>query len=182
MDHETAEKLDAAERYALGELSPTDRDAFEEHLADCSRCMEDVWTGQTFAANVKAVFKDRAAEPEKKRARNWLDLFRLRPFPVLAFSGGLNIAMLAILGIGLFRVLPTLETRIHDGERVTASAVFRLRGMSRGPSQVFAVNAWSYAVVRLDVPHHYRQYSYSIEDGSGHVRRTGPLAVPGDAE
>jgi hypothetical protein len=35
MDHETAVRMSAAERYFLGELSGDDREGFEEHLFLC---------------------------------------------------------------------------------------------------------------------------------------------------
>ena len=61
MDHETAIQMKAPERYAIGELAEADREAFEEHFAECSRCMDEVWALSAFAANARAVFRDRAA-------------------------------------------------------------------------------------------------------------------------
>jgi hypothetical protein len=60
MDHETAIQMKAPERYAIGELAEADRDAFEEHFAGCSLCMDEVWTLSAFAANARAVFRERA--------------------------------------------------------------------------------------------------------------------------
>ena len=50
MDHETAVREMMAERYLLRELSPTERDAFEEHFFACKECAEDVRAGSTFIA------------------------------------------------------------------------------------------------------------------------------------
>jgi Putative zinc-finger len=61
MDHETAIQMKAPERYAIGELAATDRDQFEEHFAGCSRCLEEVGALVAFAANARAVFRERAA-------------------------------------------------------------------------------------------------------------------------
>lgn len=58
MDHETALKLQAAERYAQGELPGQERDAFEEHFFSCEECAEEVRWEQMFSANAKAVFQD----------------------------------------------------------------------------------------------------------------------------
>lgn len=76
MDHETATQMKAPERYAIGELAETERDAFEEHFAGCSRCMDEVWSLSAFAANARAVFRDRAAAAAlaastPPRARFW---------------------------------------------------------------------------------------------------------------
>jgi len=77
MDHETAVQLGAPERYVTGDLSSLERDAFEEHFADCRPCMNDVWTASAFAANAKAVFEDRLAwkpAPRPTGWRSWLQL------------------------------------------------------------------------------------------------------------
>jgi anti-sigma factor RsiW len=57
MDHKTAVRSLATERYILGELSPAERDEFEEHLSDCPECMEDVSTAEMFVANSRAVLR-----------------------------------------------------------------------------------------------------------------------------
>ena len=93
MDHEMAVRLQASEKYLLGELSPVERDQFEEHLADCSRCMDEFWTTDVFAANARAVFEDRAAGRVQRKAYSWLDWFRLKAMPTLAFSGALNLPL-----------------------------------------------------------------------------------------
>ncbi|HKE26712.1 MAG TPA: zf-HC2 domain-containing protein [Bryobacteraceae bacterium] len=68
--------MKAPERYTIGELTDADRDAFEEHFACCSRCMDELSALTTFAANARAVFRDRAVAAEraaspKKRAGLW---------------------------------------------------------------------------------------------------------------
>jgi len=76
MDHETATQMRASERYVIGELAAEERDAFEEHFAGCARCMDEVWTATAFAANARAVFRDRAAAtveraPARTRTGFW---------------------------------------------------------------------------------------------------------------
>ena len=51
MDHERATVTKLPMKYVLGELAPADRDEFEDHLADCSNCMNEVWMATAFAAN-----------------------------------------------------------------------------------------------------------------------------------
>src|SRR5215469_2935114 len=65
MDHETAIQMKAPERYTIGELADADRDAFEEHFAGCSRCMDELSVLTAFAANARAVFRDRAVAAER---------------------------------------------------------------------------------------------------------------------
>src|SRR5437868_9577060 len=63
MDHETAIRINATERYFLGELSGEDRDAFEEHYFCCPDCSEDVRAMTVFAANAKAVLRQESTGP-----------------------------------------------------------------------------------------------------------------------
>jgi len=75
MDHGAAVKISAAERYVTGDLSQDERDEFETHFADCSGCLNDVWTATAFAANARAVFEERLtrrAEPERAGWLTWL--------------------------------------------------------------------------------------------------------------
>jgi Putative zinc-finger len=180
MNHETASGMKAAERYVLDELPPAERDAFEEHLSDCSRCMEDVWADELFRANARAVFQDRASGRPIPKPNGWLDWIRLRPVPVLAFSGALNLAMLALVGYGL-HAIPALESRVSELDKPEVSQVLRLRGISRGAGQEFTVTG-EFATLRIDLPHRYQRYAYILEDGAGHLRRSGPLTVPPDAQ
>jgi hypothetical protein len=42
MDHSTFDETQAAERYALGQLTPDERQLFEEHFLGCAECLERV--------------------------------------------------------------------------------------------------------------------------------------------
>src|ERR1700730_4400894 len=42
MDHETAIRVQAAERYLLDEFSPEERTEFEDHFFGCSECADEV--------------------------------------------------------------------------------------------------------------------------------------------
>ena len=183
MDHQTAVKIQATEKYILGELTAVEREEFEEHLSDCSRCMEDTHTADVLAVNMREVFQDRAEHAAVSRRTGWLDLLRLRPVPVLAFSGAMNIALLAFLVYGAARVVPSLESRLSDYETPHASASFAVRGVSRGAGDVFTISkSATYANLRFDLPQHYSNYYYSIEGPAGRVQRRGALQVPADAD
>jgi hypothetical protein len=68
MDHETAMNLNLPEQYILGGLSAEERDDFEDHFAGCTACIGEVWTASAFAANARAVFRDRATAPTRVAA------------------------------------------------------------------------------------------------------------------
>ena len=111
MEHDDAIRSQAAERYLAGELSSTERDAFEDHFFGCQECAEEVRLGQVFAANVRAVAREQRALPP---LRGFLDNCRawLRAKPVFAFSLAANL--LLALGFGyilLTRARPAAQPR-----------------------------------------------------------------------
>ena len=55
MDHANTIEAHLPERYYLGELAPALRDEFEDHMADCHVCRQEVATVDLFAANAVAV-------------------------------------------------------------------------------------------------------------------------------
>jgi anti-sigma factor RsiW len=71
MEHQEATRTQASSRYLLGELSATEREAFEEHYFSCPLCAEEVRLGASLADNAKAVF----SEPSFRRETEW----RARP-------------------------------------------------------------------------------------------------------
>jgi len=99
MEHDNAINNRAAERYLLGELSPAERDAFEDHLFGCPECAADVRLGQVFAANFRAVAREQSALPPipafMEACRAWL-----RAKPAFTFSLAVNFAL--ALGVGYF--------------------------------------------------------------------------------
>ena len=172
MEHETIVRDHTPERYFLGELPAAERDDFEEHLADCPVCRQELAAADIFAANAVAVFEDAATQNVESKSRGWLAFLRPRAFPVLAFSGVLNIALLIFAGYGV--------TRMSQISRPVVSEVFTVRPAARGANdQVFTVGKSKPVVIlQFDLPRQYRKYSYSLEGAGQKV----DLDVPGKAE
>ena len=130
MDHDTAVRSDAAARYYLKELAETESEAFEDHLAECSACTEDLRSLTIFAANAKAILREKAAAPATasaavarpvERRPDWLDRLRLRwATPALALSAAANI----LLFVGLGYEMTTLA-RFTAPRTLTAVAAAR---------------------------------------------------------
>ncbi|MES1262679.1 MAG: zf-HC2 domain-containing protein [Acidobacteriota bacterium] len=160
MDHDTVVRAHIPERYFLGELPPAERDDFEEHMADCSACRQDLAVTDIFAANAAAVFEDAAAEAAKGKSRPWYEFLRPRAIPVLAFSGALNLALLLFVGYGV--------TRMSQDARPGVSEVFTIRPPARSAGdQVFTIaKSKRFAVLQFDLTRPYQRYSYAIE-GAG---------------
>ena len=173
IDHESLMQQHTRERYFLGELPAQERDAFEEHLADCAVCLQELAAANIFAANASAVFADLAAAKATAKPAGWQAFLRPYSFPALAFSGALNVALLLFAGYGLLR----LERA--SPPRSGASEMFTVHPPARGgESQVCAVGkAKAFATLRFDLAQPYQKYSYTLE-GAGTV----PVAPPGASE
>ncbi|PYX92477.1 MAG: hypothetical protein DMG67_06760 [Acidobacteria bacterium] len=61
MDHNEAVTKKMAESCLLEELTPEQRDAFEEHYFDCPECAKDVKAAAMLVANVKEVLRTEPA-------------------------------------------------------------------------------------------------------------------------
>lgn len=183
MDHKQAIDTQAPERYVFGELAGKERDDFEEHLADCSRCLDDLRMTESFAANTRAVFREEALAtaagrtPEKRAWFEWL-----RNPRALVFSGGLNVAL---AGVGLYALLvaiPTLESRLHQLASPVTSEQFVVQGAARGAEAVFPVKRDSAANFRMDLPRQFDRYLCTIEGTTGKGGKTYNLQVARGAE
>ncbi len=63
IDHDEAVKDLMAERYLLGELNASDRDAYEEHLFSCDACFEQIKTGTEFVDHLRHIGTDDPQAP-----------------------------------------------------------------------------------------------------------------------
>jgi hypothetical protein len=57
MDHNETIQLQAAVKYVLGELSPAQREEYEEHYFDCVECAVDIKALATFADTTREVLR-----------------------------------------------------------------------------------------------------------------------------
>jgi hypothetical protein len=69
MDHDEAVRLQAAEKYVLGEFPQNLREEYEEHFFDCAECAVDVKAIAAFADTTREVLRpEEAASTEKAAA------------------------------------------------------------------------------------------------------------------
>src|SRR3954454_6101717 len=105
MDHEQSIGTRAAESYLLGELSPTVREAFEQHFFECEECAQEVRLGFEFSQNLKAVLHDeaRAARPLGKAKRLlWFSSKRFASKRVAPMWAASKVPLAACLAIAAF--------------------------------------------------------------------------------
>jgi hypothetical protein len=171
MDHNQAVQTQASMRYILGELTTAERDEFEEHYADCSRCMSELEMTEAFAANARKVFRDGAVAEEN----SWFAWLGWRPFPTLALSAALNLVLVAGLGVELFRgrpPAPALSPKAIAPASVGGAAtelesvdVTDISGTTRGSAKserVIHVTSRP-VVLKIDLLRGYEHYLYSID-------------------
>lgn len=189
MDHSEAVQQMAAERYLLDELSPELRDAFEEHLFDCSECTLDVRAEAAFLDEAKRQLPGltafATATPAAQTARpvvekrDWLGW--LRPmFSNPMIAGPVFAALLVVVGYQNLVTYPELRsasaephqaplTSLHAGTRASARAIVkadRKQGVS----------------LAVDLPDltGYSSYTLSLIDAQGkQVWISAPSAAPG---
>ena len=134
MDHNEAKQNMAAERYLLDELTPEERDAFEQHVFDCPDCAFDLRAGSAFITEARAqlpelvsqspmtVAKPNPLPPRKSRWSLWLQpAFAVPVFAVLlALVAYQNLSV--IPGLKRAAVEPRIvhSTAIHIGTRGSA--------------------------------------------------------------
>jgi hypothetical protein len=104
MDHEEAIKNFTVERYLLGELTESDRDAYEEHLFSCPVCFEQVKAGTEFVGQVRQI----GAEESRSAARPGL----------MGVMSGLRQPVAAV---ALTLLFCAIGLNVYQGRMITAS-------------------------------------------------------------
>jgi hypothetical protein len=169
MDHDTAAQMKAPERYVLGDLSPGERDEFEDHFAGCTSCMDEVWTASAFAANARAVFRERAAtEAAPRKSEGWLAYFRWQfAVPTLA---AVALAVLAMYQSTV--TIPSLRA-----PRAFGAAVI-LDGATRASLPQVPAGSPAHFQMGLAGTATAQQGWAELTTDSGRVISAGPVVLP----
>jgi anti-sigma factor RsiW len=126
MNHSEATQNMAAERYLLDELTPEEKEAFEQHVFDCPECAFDLRAGSVFITEAKTQLPELAAQsqatapesakPTAKRSR-WS--FWLNPaFAVPAFA-----VMLIVIGYQNLSTIPALRNAAGEPRILHSTAI-----------------------------------------------------------
>jgi hypothetical protein len=125
MDHNEALRLEAAEKYVLGELPQDQRDAYEEHYFDCAECALDIKALATFADTARELA---GAERDKARAATeepvpsfWARLFQ-PAFAAPAYA--MAMALLLIVGYQNIVSLPKAKESASNAAAGAFAASF----------------------------------------------------------
>jgi hypothetical protein len=184
MDHNDAIRLQAAEKYVLGELTGATQEEFEEHFFDCAECAHDIKAVTHFLDNAREILRHEPAKvtqeapagsrvPERTGWFGWL-----RPMvAVPAFA-----VLLAVVTYQNIVTIPQAERRASQGTALVLGApASSLRGAAlRGEEKMkvpvhgkdgFAVN-FDFTPRRA-----FDQYLCQLQDEAGHT--VLQLALPG---
>lgn len=183
MNHSEAIQQMAAERYLLDDLSPDARDAFEEHMFDCSQCAVDVRAGAVFVDEAKIQLPelgttsgpaDKAAKPARKPSL-WSAWWRP------AFAAPVFAAFLIVVGYQNMVTIPTLRTVANQPRMV---AIAPLYGATRGSAHVAITADRAHGIaLPIDLPAepgigNFVSYSLDLYDPQGKLAWTGATPAP----
>ncbi len=192
MDHAEALRLQAAEKYVLGELSPELRDAYEEHYFDCQECASDVQAAVAFVDASRAAFRSDPPEALESQGDSvitaWFRWFR----PAVAIPA--MAVLVAIIGYQSLVTIPNLKRDAASTSSGAANFVSLIGANSRAQgTTTFSVQSGKPLILEVDIPasDQFASYNCQIQVASGrtiyrsHVsatdaRKTVHLVVPGD--
>lgn len=178
MDHKEAIRLQAAEKYVLGELPVALRDEFEEHFFDCAECAHDMKATAVFVDNSRDVLRhgvqivgQEQAVPTWDRWFGWLK-------PVIA------VPAFAVLLLALaYQNFVTVPHWKNEAMQAAAPRVLLpvslIAANSRG-SETATVKVRPNEALGLyvDVPTDpaYKKYELRVEDPAGNSRSLRTLS------
>src|SRR5688572_14086622 len=104
MDHSTALRIQACERYVLGELSEAEYSQFEEHFFSCPECAEDVKAVVAFAELAAPLLTEQGSSRRSAITRRLGLQGGWRSLPSLAAAAGVAL----LLGVTVYQSAVTV--------------------------------------------------------------------------
>jgi hypothetical protein len=181
MDHITALRTMAVEKYLLDELDGEEKEAFEDHFFSCQECAQEIKTGAALMQHAREGFQREeiaerpiaivAAPPR----RNWLAW--LRPSFLVP-------AMALMLGVVVFQNLvqfPTMHASLVAMNEPSVLPYADLKsGSSRGDRPVVDAKPGEIFQLTLDIPDSTNgAHIAELDDAAG--RKLWSIPVPADA-
>src|ERR1700733_11220862 len=160
MDHNQSTNLMAIEKYLLEELTPEQRDEFEEHFFDCQECAIDLQATAAFMAAATQEFKANPVPKPGKAAKG--KSFSASFWPTAVVWSALAASLLLVAYQNLV-VFPHFKTEIAELKAPEILPVISLvGGNSRGGETPTATAAVAHPLLlSLDIPTQDRFSSYS---------------------
>lgn len=166
MDHSEALRLEAAEKYVLGELSAELREEYEEHYFECEECANDVKAAAAFADGTRELFrKENTQREERAQVGGWLAW--LRP----AIAAPALAALLLIVCYQSFVTIPKLQRDAVASMAAQNADFVSLIGANsrREGAKTLQIHRARLAILELDIPAsgEFASYLCQVQDASG---------------
>jgi len=182
MDHNEAVRLQAAEKYLLGELPKEQHAAFEEHYFDCSACAEEMKATVAFMESSRQVVREEVPEhigaqrlaPVVPRTGGWFGW--LRP----AFAVPVFAALLLFIGYQNGVTIPQLKGSSSSQSTEIISSSFHLAGSVRGGEESatkLQVRSGESFLLNFDFTpaRTFSEYSWQLLDQAGRAVKHGTI-------
>jgi hypothetical protein len=171
MDHTEATRLQAAEKYVLGELPQALREEYEEHFFDCPACAMDIKAAAAFADTTREVLRE---QPQRDRFRvkdaipapsGWFAWFR----PAFAFPA--FAVLLLLVGYQSFVTIPHMKESGPQAMAQVSNTFSLLRANARGaegvPVEIRPVEGFSLTDIDIPPAPRFDGYVAQLVDASG---------------
>ena len=178
MDHNEAVKSHAAEKYFLGELAGTEREAFEEHFFDCQDCAADVKTTAVLVDNVREAL--RTAPDQKKAASRETRTAGFLGWWRPAYSFAAMALLLITVGYQNFVQIPQLRHgTLTKAEALPSFSLVTAGSRGAEGALEIAVPANTPFGLYVDVPSDpsFTRYSADILTQSGALKISVPISA-----
>jgi len=180
MDHKTAERTMAVEKYLLDEFTVAQKDDFEEHFFSCEECARELKLGAAFMTHAKESLRAvpavvQAPAPVKAPKREWFRWFSPAfALPAMAFMLGLVVFQNLVQLPELHRLLEAM-----NAPEVLTSADLK-SGSARGGANVVSARDGALFQLTIDIPDTANvAHIAELYDASG--RKLWTVAIPEDA-
>src|ERR1700753_128706 len=138
MDHNQSTDLMAVEKYLLEELTPEQRDEFEDHFFDCQECAADLRETAAFMAAAKREFQTNPLPKPGKGAKG--KLFSTSFWPTALAWSALAASLLFVAYQNLV-IFPHFKTEIAELKAPEVLPVISLVGGNSRGDQAIALAA-----------------------------------------
>jgi hypothetical protein len=175
MDHQLSVKTKAAEQYLLGELSPEECRAFEEHYFDCEECAKDVLLLEQFAANAASAYgEDGPPVFEQAAARRGKPWFGWTPSLTFACSA-LGVFLMGVIGYQNALVIPRLRSAAERSSVAEAVSSATLVPSARGGGRTVVIPPdarFIHLALEVETLPTFESYACDLRSASGNNIRT----------
>jgi hypothetical protein len=160
MDHSQAKELTAVERYLLDELTPQERDDFEEHYFDCHDCSTDLRATAAFMDAARREFQANPVPKPRAEAKGKTFFASLWPSALVWSALAASLLVIAYQNAVTF---PHFKTEIAELRAPEVLPVVSLvGGNSRGGEITKStIGPGQSVLLSLDIPTQDRFSSYT---------------------